>query len=144
MTKRSLFPAFAVAFVFALLPLPGSLSAAEESEQAAQAAAEQWLALIDAGQYGPGWQNAAPFFKNQISEAQLRTTLETVRKPLGNVVSRKLKRARSTKNVPGAPNGAYVILQFATDFANQKDAVETVTPMLTPDGRWKVSGYFIK
>ena len=24
------------------------------------------------------------------------------------------------------------------------DAVETITPMLDPDGQWRVSGYFIK
>jgi hypothetical protein len=37
-----------------------------------------------------------------------------------------------------------VIVQFDTSFANKKEAVETITPMLDPDGQWKVSGYYIK
>ncbi|HEY5894810.1 MAG TPA: DUF4019 domain-containing protein, partial [Chthoniobacterales bacterium] len=60
------------------------------------------------------------------------------------LVSRKLKSAKYTKTLPGAPDGEYVILQFNTTFANKKEAVETVTPMLAQDGKWKVSGYFIK
>jgi hypothetical protein len=60
------------------------------------------------------------------------------------MVSRKFKSAQYTKSVPGAPDGEYVVLQFDTSFANKKEAVETVTPMLDPDGKWKVSGYYIK
>jgi hypothetical protein len=67
-----------------------------------------------------------------------------VRKPLGSLVSRKLKSAKYTKTLPGAPDGEYVVLQFATSFTNKKEAVETITPMLDKDGKWKVSGYFIK
>lgn len=29
-------------------------------------------------------------------------------------------------------------------FRNKKAAIETVTPALDEDGRWRVSGYFIK
>ena len=47
-------------------------------------------------------------------------------------------------SLPGAPDGEYVVLQFDTSFANKKEAVETVTPMLDKDGKWKVSGYYIK
>jgi hypothetical protein len=60
------------------------------------------------------------------------------------MVSRKLKSAKYTKALPGAPAGEYVVLQFDTSFVNKKEAVETVTPMLDKDGKWKVSGYFIK
>jgi hypothetical protein len=46
--------------------------------------------------------------------------------------------------LPGAPAGDYVVIQYATQFANKDKAVETVVPMRTPDGSWKVSGYFIR
>jgi hypothetical protein len=36
-----------------------------------------------------------------------------------------------------------VVLKFDTSFANKKVAVETVTPMLDKDGKWRVSGYFV-
>jgi len=31
-----------------------------------------------------------------------------------------------------------------SSFEGKKEATETVTPMLDPDGIWRVSGYFIK
>ena len=46
--------------------------------------------------------------------------------------------------VAGAPDGEYVVIQYATDFERKPNAIDTVTPMRETD-RWsKVSGYFIK
>ena len=67
-----------------------------------------------------------------------------VRAPLGKLVSRELASKQYATELPGAPDGEYVIIQFATSFENKKTAVETITPMLAPGGSWKVSGYFIK
>ncbi len=120
------------------------VSAAERPEQLAQAVAEGWLSLVDAGQFAESWQSVAEYFKAAVSEAQWKASLDTARRPLGSVISRKLKSAKYTRSVPGAPDGEYVILEFETTFANKKDAVETVTPTMGKDGKWKVSGYFIK
>ena len=35
-------------------------------------------------------------------------------------------------------------MQFATSFANKKNAVETVTFMREKDGIWRAAGYYIK
>lgn len=118
--------------------------AAAKPEEEAQKAAEQWLSLIDAGRFAESWQAAAAYFKTAVSQEQWGNSLEAFRKPLGALVSRKLKSANYAKSLPGAPDGEYVVLQFDTSFANKKTAVETVTPMLEKDGQWKVSGYFIK
>ena len=118
--------------------------AADKPEKEAQAAAEQWLALIDAGQFAESWQSAAAAFQAAVSQPQWQSSLESLRKPLGSLVSRKLKSAKYTKTLPGAPDGEYVVLQFDTSFTNKKEAVETITPMLDKAGKWKVSGYFIK
>lgn len=48
------------------------------------------------------------------------------------------------EKVPGAPDGKYVTIQYQTAFANKAEAVETITPMLDPDGVWRVSGYFVR
>ena len=114
------------------------------AEATAQKAAEQWLALIDAGNYAGSWKTAAAFFQTAVPQADWEHTMVADRKPFGDLVSRKLKIASYTKSIPGAPDGEYVIVQFDTSFANKKEAVETVTPMLDPDGQWKVSGYYIK
>jgi hypothetical protein len=129
------------ALVFAVT---GRVSAEEKPEQLAQTAAEKWLALVDAGKFSESWQSAAAYLKGAMTEARWMTSLEAVRKPLGSLVSRKLKSATYSKSLPGAPDGEYVVLQFDTSFENKKTAVETVTPMLEKDGTWKVSGYFIK
>ena len=70
--------------------------------------------------------------------------MESFRKPLGNLVSRKLKSAQPATSLPGAPDGQYVVMQFETSFADKKSAVETVTFALEKDGRWRSTGYFIK
>jgi hypothetical protein len=46
--------------------------------------------------------------------------------------------------VPGAPDGRYVTIQYETVFEKKASAVETITPMLDPDGIWRVSRYFIR
>jgi len=118
--------------------------AAASPEIAAQTAAEQWLALVDAGNYGDSYKAAAAYFQTAVTPEQWQQSMVAVRKPLGDLVSRKFKNAQYTKTVPGAPDGEYVVLQFDTAFANKQAAVETVTPMLAADGTWKVSGYYIK
>ena len=67
-----------------------------------------------------------------------------VRKPLGELLSRKVKSKQLVEKLPGAPDGKYVVIQYDATFQNKASAVETVTPMLDPDGQWRVSGYFIK
>jgi hypothetical protein len=129
----------------AIVALSGSLLfAADKPEETAQKSAEQWLALVDAGKYAESWKTAAGYFQTAVSQDQWEHSIVAVRKPLGDLVSRQLKSAKYTKSLPGAPDGEYVVLQFDTSFANKKEAVETVTPMLDKDGKWKVSGYYIK
>jgi hypothetical protein len=113
-----------------------------QAEAAAQKAAEQWLALIDAGSYAE--DPAAGFFQAAVPQDQWGHTIAAVREPLGELVSRQLKSAQYAKSLPDAPAGNYVVLQFDISFANKKAAVETITPRLDPDGQWKVSGYYIK
>jgi len=120
------------------------LLADEAAEKAAQAASEQWLALVDQGQYAESWGTAASYFKNAVSEKQWMQSMKGARQPLGKMISRRLKSAIFTTSLPGAPDGQYVVIQYATSFENKAPAVETVTPMRGPDKQWRVSGYFIK
>lgn len=113
-------------------------------EQEAVPAAEKWLTLVDAGNYAESWKTAADYLKKIVKQKQWVATMEPVRKPLGKVVSRKLKSSEFTRELPGAPDGQYVVIQFTTEFANKASATETVTPMREKDGKWRVSGYIIK
>ena len=120
------------------------MAAEPEKEKVAVAAAEKWVALVDGGKYGESWKEAAAYFKNAVKQEQWEQAAQAVRKPLGKLVSRKVKATTYKTALPGAPDGEYVVIEFETSFENKKDAVETVTPMLDKDGQWRASGYFIK
>ena len=64
--------------------------------------------------------------------------------PLGHVISRKLEAAQHATELPGAPDGEYVVIRFRTTFDHTRDATETITPMKQADGSWRVSGSFIR
>ena len=117
---------------------------ATKPEDLAQTSAQAWVALTDSGKYAESWQEGASLFKTAVTQSGWVDALTAVRKPLGKVVSRKLKNATYTKTLPGAPDGEYVVLQYDTSFENKKEAVETITPMLDKDGKWRVSGYYIR
>ena len=117
---------------------------ADKPEDAAQAAADSWLKLVDTANYDASWEQAAEVFKGAVTKDQWTQTAAGVRTPLGKLISRKLKSREYTEQLPGAPDGKYVVIQFDTVFENKAEAIETVTPMLDPDGVWRVSGYFIR
>jgi len=122
---------------------PGS-TAAEGPEAAAVASAKQWLSLVDSGHYSQSWKEAAAYFRGAVTQEQWKQMLEGVRSPMGRLISRKVKQTVFTKELPGAPDGEYVVILFETSFENKRSAIETVTPMKDPDSRWRVSGYYIK
>jgi len=130
--------------VFVALSDAGSTLAQQKAEQFAQQSSDAWLAMIDAGKYADSWQEAAPLLKTHVTQDQWTKMVGPVRDPLGKVLSRKLKSATYTKTLPGAPDGEYVVIQYDTSFEHKQSAVETITPMLDKDGKWRVSGYFIK
>lgn len=116
----------------------------EVAEEKAVEAARTWLGLVDDGGYAKSWETAAQYFKKAVTEEKWKQALSAVRRPLGKVVSRKLKSKQYATSLPGAPDGEYVVIQFETSFENKKASVETITPMLDKDGKWRVSGYYIK
>lgn len=130
--------------VFVLfIVIPSVFAADEDNEAAAKRSALEWLALVDRGEYEASWKQTASLFKSQVSSAKWESAVASVRQPLGAVVERQFHSARFARELPGAPDGEYVVLQFQTKFANKADAVETVTPTMD-GGTWKVSGYFIR
>ena len=131
-------------FFICLLAFLGFLMSDQDKEKAAVNASKAWLKLVDEGKYFESWDEAAQYFKNAITKEQWKTSLESVRSPLGKVLSRNLKSKKYTKTLPGAPDGEYVVIQYETSFKNKQQAIETVTPMLDKDGKWRVSGYYIK
>jgi hypothetical protein len=117
--------------------------AAESDEKAAQAAAEKWLALVDAGNYGESWDTAASMFRKALTKEQWIDAVGKARGPLGKLESRRLLGAKAMTELPNAPKGEYEVMQYEARFPSGA-AVETITPMRDSDGVWRVSGYYVR
>lgn len=127
-----------------LLTANPAIAGTSAKKDSAGAAAREWLVLIDDGEYGRSWENAAQYFKDNVKPEQWRRSLEAARTPLGRQISRTIKSRIYRTTLPGAPDGEYVIIQFETVFENKPSAIETITPVLETDGTWRVAGYYIR
>jgi hypothetical protein len=139
--KKTYFIVFSSLVMFCLIC---AHSFAGDAEKDALKAAEEWLALIDAGDYGSSWEAASELSKKSVTIEMWAQSIKAVRSAMGDLISRSVKSAQYATSLPGAPDGEYVVIQFSTRFANKQSAIETVTPMKDPDGKWRVSGYYIK
>jgi len=113
-----------IALILSAAPL---IAGSPEKEKAAVISAEKWLTLVDEERYSESWTEAAEYFKNAVTQEQWKQAAQGARKPLGKVVTRKVKTKSYRTSLPGAPDGEYVVIQFDTSFVNKKAAVETVT-----------------
>lgn len=135
----------AAAIAASVLGAPAALAQNEASAiHKSQEAARAWLDLVDDGHYAQSWQQAASSFKYSVSSASWQAAIRAVREPLGPLRARRLKWATYTETLPGAAPGQYVVLEYETRFDNRVSAAETVIPMKTQDGTWKVSAYAIR
>ena len=130
----------AAADIFSTPPSPPASPAKEK----AAAAATEWLGIMDKGNYADAWQAGSSYFRAVVKQEVFEQKMQTLRKPLGKLISRALVRIFYRTQLPGTPDGEYVVIRFDTVFENKPLAVETVSWMLDKDGQWRVAGYFIK
>jgi uncharacterized membrane protein len=121
------------------LPTHSSADTPEARVQA-QAAALTWLASIDAGDYTQSWDTAATLFRNGVPEAQWVSRVSALREHLGALRGRSVFSMRFRD----IPDGEFVVIRYNSRFEHEAEATETVTPMMDADGKWHVSGYYIK
>jgi hypothetical protein len=134
----------------AAIVVAASLLSAQASAQRASAVhkgqetAVAWLDLLDSGQYGASWDQAAAQLQHAVSRPDWETALRIRRAPLGPVMARRLKWANYAESLPTPQSGQYVVLEYETRFENKASAVETVTPVQDSHGVWKVGAYHIR
>ncbi len=117
------------------------LAVAQDAEDKARFAAEQWIVLVDDGQFEQSWKEAAKPFQAWISSEEWQKKAAADRERLGHKEYRKLKEIKSSSSVKGQPAGQYVFVKYQSSFDKKKNVTETVTTVLEPDGVWRVSGY---
>jgi uncharacterized protein DUF4019 len=96
-----------VVAVLVLFFIPSSLLADQNKEAVAVNAANAWLYAVDAGKYAESWGNTSSYFKNAVTKAQWETVLTSTRKPLGEVLSRKVASKQYSTSLPGAPTARW-------------------------------------
>ena len=127
-------------------PLPPTPTEAQKTEAqafkelAARAAAEKWLAILDAGDYGKAWDQTAKAFRERVKREQWVESLPKTRGALGAVKSRSVEVSSFKPSLPGMPDGDYVTVRFSTNFEKKNDAQELVT-LVYEDGAWRPLGY---
>ena len=84
-----------------------SFAAAEDNEKeaAAFAVAQQWLGLVDQGKYDESWKETSTVFRNAVTAVQWGQLVQTSRKPLGKLLTRKVGSKTYTTSLPGVPDG---------------------------------------
>jgi hypothetical protein len=110
----------------------------------ASAAADAWLALLDGDETEASWEGTSSLFRRLVDLAQWRESVEKVRAIFGRTLRRELSDTRHTTSVPGAPDGEYVVMEYAAELERKQEAVETVVVMRDADGSWRVGGYFVR
>lgn len=118
---------------------PALQQAVDASEQAARA----WVGLVDQGSYGNSWDAGALALRLVMHRKEWILSLETMRKPLGKPVNRKVADIRLAQDPKGLARGNYMIIIYETDFSSGHTAKEILTLQEINNGNWKVLTYLV-
>lgn len=110
----------------------------------AKAASTAWLGLVDQGLYEASWDSAAPAFQAAVTKSDWVQAVTQARAPFEPFGARTFVEAQYLESLPNAPPGPYVVLQYATKVKGNRTVIETVAPMRSPAGAWRVSGYYVR
>ena len=112
--------------------------------QAAEGAATRWLGLIDSTRYAASWDSAASIFRGGVTRLAWQQAVVAARSQVDPLRDRHETNAQYTRQLPNAPPGEYVVLEFGTGGRGGMRCTETVILALDADGAWRVAAYFIK
>jgi len=125
-------------------PTPAPADPAREArEKAAIEAAQRWLKLLDAGEFGKAWDESGAPFQSRVTRKQWVEGLPKDRTPFGALKSRTVEGLGYPKEPQGLPKGEYIQVGFSSVFEKQAKIVEVVTVVLD-GGTWRPIGYLIQ
>lgn len=137
---------------FGLLLLTGSLlvmaapvygqSGEDEAaaEEAAQTAAESWLALIDAEEYGKSWDAAGSLLQTRIAREEWVEKVTHLKERVQNLSDRGLELREYRDSIRHAPrDGPFVLLKYHSAFDTGR--YEELILTYPEEEEWTVGGY---
>jgi hypothetical protein len=133
-----------LALIVRTTPVAGQAVDTAGAIQAATAAAEGWLRVVDQKDYAASWDSAASAFKGAVAREKWEQAAGQARGALGQLGAREKPAAQYATQLPNVPAGQYVVLQYRTAAGPGRTVVETVTTMLDGGRGWRVLGYFVR
>jgi hypothetical protein len=131
--------------LLAALPLAlGAVAPGSTSAQEPEAAAEAWLALMDADDFVASWNEAAELFQGATTADEWAAQGAAVREQLGSVVSREIAEVQQLTDPPGAPEGEYYNIRYNSEYSSMGAAMEVVALVHEADRGWRVVGYVVQ
>jgi len=105
---------------------------------------KKWLDQLDNRKYATTWKSSDQLIQQSVSETEWESAISSVHEMFGSMLSRDILSADYHTELPGSPDGNYIVVQFETSFQNKEFSIETVVSSKGDDGVWRVAGYFIK
>lgn len=102
------------------------------------------MPLWDSGKYDESYDGLAESTKEKMPRRQWFVYWSAVRKPLGELKSRKLITAEHIKSLKGLPDQEGAFLQYESSFKDKEKVVETFGMIREKDGTWRVGHYLTK
>ena len=131
--------------LLALLVGACNVAAAEEIDSAeGMEEGREWLVLIDGARFAEAWETAAEAFRKDLPRDKWELAAVQARTGLGPLMGRKLRTASHTRQLPGLPDGEYLVIQFDVRFERRLLASESLVLEREKDNRWRVAGYWIR
>ncbi len=129
-----------------LLGLAGMLRANPADDNRtrdALAAAQLWLAKIDANKVEDSYADGCTAFHNKVSMQQWITVLNALRPSIGTMTSRKELSAEDKPDGFEGLEGDCVVIKYDSVFSVIGQALEVVV-MKREDGQWRGAGYNVQ
>jgi len=141
-----IFAAMLPAFLWLIAGQAARAQSGAPAPQEAISAADQFLALIDHGQYDESWDACAPSIKNSITKPSWNTVISINRRRFGVLITRKLESAQTATSLAGSPDGHYAVLRYRSSFKAGKTTPTTIelVTLSNENGRWLGYQYSIK
>lgn len=106
------------------------------------AVAEEWVTLVDHGNFSRIWDLTAPARKSANTETEWFNHIKEARATFQAVVSRQVVFAEP-RNPAQIAKDARIVIRFYSEFENGRARDETLVLIAGSDGSWKVSEYSV-
>lgn len=111
---------------------------ADQTEEAREAA-DAWLALFDANDIEATYDAAAEAFKTQVELQDWEAQAAQVKQAVGELDGRTYMETTYADELPQAPEGDYMIVQYETQYANLN--VTEYVILVQEGDTWRMVGF---